>query len=79
MYSVVKSVNNSSSSIVTQDDSFKNAVMEYHNQCRIHWSADDVLVGWIAILDDSLSVVDINGTSYKEYIFHNPPEPNSEE
>lgn len=74
MFSVVKSVNNNVTEVVAQDTNFKTIAMEYHNQCRIHWSADDVIVGWIAILDESLDIVNINGTSYKEFIFHEAPQ-----
>ena len=76
MYSVIKSVNNNTSEIVTQSESFKTAVVNYHEQLKIHWNADDVIIGYIAIVDESLSVVEMNDTRFKEKVWHDPIVPN---
>ena len=79
MYTVIQSINNGSVTVVAESDVFKTAVMEWHRISRALWNEDSVISGYIAIMDSSLNEVSINGFTYKEFIFHEAPEPEQSE
>lgn len=79
MYTVIKSVNGGSTTVVAESQSLQTAVMEWHRESRALWGASDVITGYIAIMDSSLNEVSINGFTYKEFIFHEAPEPEPQE
>ena len=64
-YSVAKVVNGNYA-IASEHGDAQSAIMEWHNQCRIHWNAPDVLDATIAILDENLDAYQ----GYKEHIHH---------
>ena len=66
-YSVVKVVNGNYA-IASEHGDEQSAIMEWHNQCRIHWNAPDVTDATIAILDENLDAYQ----GYKEHIHHDP-------
>lgn len=69
-YSVVKVVN-SNFAIVSEHGDLQSALVKYHDTCKIHWNAPDVLEATIAIVDENLDTV----PGYKEHIHHDAPEP----
>ena len=64
-YSVVKVVNGNYA-IVSEHSDAQSAVINFHEVCKVHWNASDVLDATIAILDENLDAY--NG--YKEHITH---------
>ena len=44
----------------------ENAKMQYHERCKVLWSAQDVNTAYVMIADETLSIVD----GYKEFIHH---------
>lgn len=66
-YSVVKAVN-SNYAIVSEHSDLQSAIVKYHDTCKIHWNAPDVLDATIGIFDENLD----NVVGYKEHIHHEP-------
>ena len=66
-YTVTKVVNGNYA-IVSEHSTAQAAIVAFHDQCKIHWNAPDVLDATIAILDENLDAY--NG--YKEHIMHEP-------
>lgn len=66
-YCVVKMVN-SNPAIVSEHSDEQSAIVKFHDVCKTHWNAADVLEATIAILDENLDAY--NG--YKEHIHHEP-------
>ncbi len=64
-YSVVKVVNNNFA-IVSEHGDIRSAIVQFHDQCKIHWNAPDVLDATISILDENLDAYQ----GYKEHIHH---------
>ena len=62
---VMKSANGNVS-IVSEWTDRDKAKVAYHDTCKILWNAPDVLIGYVAILDDSFEVIE----GYKECITH---------
>ncbi len=79
MFTVIKSVNGGSTTVVAESQSLQTAVMEWHRESRTLWGASDVISGYIEIIDDTLNTVSINAFPYKEFIFHAAPEPEQSE
>ena len=46
----------------------ESAKVQYHDLCKILWSASDVISAYVMIVDEQLDVVE----GYKEYIHHEP-------
>lgn len=67
--SVVKVVNGSFA-IISEHGSEVGAIVAFHDNCKIHWNANDVLDATIAILDENLD----HFKGYKEHIVHELPE-----
>lgn len=66
-YSVIKVVN-SNFGIVSEHGDLQSALVKYHDTCKIHWNAPDVLEATIAIVDENLDTI----PGYKEHIHHEP-------
>ena len=64
-YSVVKVVNHNFA-IISEHVDAQSAIVNFHDQCKIHWNAPDVLDATIAILDENLDAYQ----GYKEHIHH---------
>lgn len=64
-YSVAKVVNHNFA-IVSEHGDIQSAIVQFHDQCKIHWNAPDVLDATIAILDENLDAYQ----GYKEHIHH---------
>jgi len=79
MFTVIKSVNGGSTTVVAESQSLQTAVMEWHRESRTLWGASDVISGYIEIIDERLDTVSINNFKYKEFIFHEVPEPEQSE
>ena len=70
-YFVIASANgNLDINSISEWSDLNSAKIAYHNLCKNYWAATDVIVGYVAILDSELSVV--NG--YRECISHPAPE-----
>lgn len=74
-YSVVKVVNHNFA-IVSEHGDIQSAIVQFHDQCKIHWNAPDVLDATIAILDENLDTY--QGSRYKEHIHHDAEETTEE-
>ena len=68
-YSVLKVVNGAFS-IDSEWSDVDKAKVQFHKVCMVLWNASDTHTAMVAIVDESLSVVN----SYKEYIYHDVPE-----
>lgn len=66
-YSVIKVVN-SNYAIVSEHSDLQSALVKYHDTCKIHWNAPDVLEATIGIVDENLDTI----PGYKEHIHHEP-------
>lgn len=73
-YYVVQS-SNGNVSIVSEWSDLDGARVAYHERCKILWNAQDVITGYVAILDAQLDTVG----GYKELITHPVAEPEVEE
>ena len=73
-YYVIKS-SNGNVSIVSEWSDLNKARVAYHDACKVLWNADDVITGYVAIIDSQLDTVT------KEFISHPvaEPEPTPEE
>ena len=48
----------------------ENAIVQYHDRCKVLWSAQDVVTGMVKIVDEYLECVE----GYREYIHHEQQE-----
>ena len=66
---------NGNISIISEWNDLNSAIVAYHDRCKVLWNAQDVITGYVAIMDTQLDVVQ----GYKEFISHPVPEPVVEE
>lgn len=66
-YFVVKVVNGNPA-IVSEHSDEQSALVKFHDVCKTHWNASDVLDATIAILDENLDAY----KGYKEHVHHEP-------
>lgn len=70
-YYVSKS-SNGTVSIVSEWSDLNKARVAFHDACKNMWNAQDVITGYVAIIDNQLDIVT------KEYISHPAVEPTPE-
>ena len=69
---VVKVVNGAFAIVSEWTDDEQGAIVAFHDACKNHWSAQDVVSATISILDENLIVF----KSYSEHITHSAePQP----
>ena len=64
---VIKMVNGNPA-IVSEHTDEQSALVKFHDTCKTHWNAPDVLNATIAILDENLDAY----KGYKEVVVHEP-------
>ena len=72
--SVIQCVNGSNK-VLAEGLSEQNALVNFHDRCKILWNATDVITGMVAIFDEQLDVYQ----GHKELITHPVPEPEPNE
>lgn len=77
---VCKVVNGGTLTVVSETTDEQNALVNFHDTCKVLWNAPDVLTGMVKILDENMD----NWQKKMEYITHAPqvveptPEPEPE-
>ena len=64
-YSIIECVNGTFS-VKVETDNLQTAKVQFHDRCKILWSASDVKTATVEIVDENLNLM----AGYKEYIEH---------
>lgn len=73
-YSIIKVINGNFFVHAEGITDLASAKTQFHGLCQTLWNASDVYTGCVKIMDEQLDCVQ----SYREFISHSIPEPNSE-
>ena len=57
-YAVINSVNGNFSIVSEHNENLQAARVAFHDRCKILWNAEDVMEGYVAIVDSTLTYVD---------------------
>ena len=70
-YAIIKVINGNYSIHAEGITNISSAKTQFHGLCQTLWNAADVLSAYVMIADEQLDVVE----GYKEYIHHEPVQP----
>ena len=73
-YAIIKVINGNYSIHAEGITNLSSAKTQFHGLCQTLWNADDVLSAYVMIADEQLDCVE----GYKEYIHHEPVQPEPE-
>lgn len=80
VYAIIKVVNGNYSVHAEGFTDLTAAKVSFHGLCQVLWNAADVYTGCVSIVDENMEVVYGNNmTKYQEFIYHDMPEPETEE
>ncbi len=65
-YAIIECVNGSFFIRAEGITALESAKIQFHDRCKILWSAQDVITAYVMIADEQLDVVE----GYKEFIHH---------